>query len=104
MRFRGSTAVVEVSGDVDISTAPCLDACLKQLISAGQRELAVDLENCSYIDSEGLKTLIGALRSLGSDGQIVICAARGGVSRVLQISGLTTLFSILPSVEDLGLK
>ena len=98
---QGSIYVVSVRGDVDICTAPQLDACIQRGISAGNQEIALDLEGCSYLDSEGIKVLIKALRSLSGQGRVLICGARGAVRRVLEISGLETLFEILPSVEDL---
>jgi anti-anti-sigma factor len=98
---QGSVHVVSVLGDVDISTAPQLDACIQRRISAGKREIALDLESCSYLDSEGIKVLIKALRALSGQGRVLICGARGAVRRVLEISGLDGLFEMLPSVEDL---
>ena len=100
--YRGGISVVKVSGDVDMYTAPILDACLQRLVVAGKAELAVDLEDCSYFDSEGVKVLIRALRSAGEPAQLTVCGAQRAVSRVFEVSGLGRIFRILASVEDLG--
>lgn len=98
---QGSIHVVSVTGDLDICTAPLLDSHLQRTISAGKRDIALDMENCSYLDSEGIKVLIKALRALSGRGRMLICGARGAVTRVLEISGLDAVFEILPSMEDL---
>jgi anti-sigma B factor antagonist len=98
---QGDIAIVRVYGDVDIYTAPELDACLKQIISDGITNLAVDLEGCSYFDSEGIKTLVRALKSAGEAARFSVCGAKGSVLRVFEVSGLSSLFRILPSVDHL---
>lgn len=98
---QGSLCVVSVCGDVDIYTAPLLDACLQRNVSAGNSDIALDLTGCSYFDSEGIKVLIRALHALGEQGKICICGARGAVRRVFEISGLTTIFALRASVDDL---
>lgn len=94
-------SIVKVFGDVDIFTTSQLDECLRQQIDAGNTEIAVDLENCSFIDSEGMKILIKILRSVGEDGQVAICGAKGVVLRAFKVLGLDQLFEFVPSVSDL---
>ena len=84
---RGDLYIVSVRGDVDVYTAPLLDACLQDAIAAGNTELAVDLEKCAYIDSEGIKVLVKIQRALGKRGHLAVCAGSGCVQRVFEISG-----------------
>lgn len=97
---RGSASIVKVSGEVDVSTAPRLDACLQNLISNGRAEIILDLENCSYFDSEGLNTLIQAYRSADRQGIMAISGASAAVTRILELSGLQNLFPIRQSASD----
>ena len=98
---RGDTCLVSVRGDVDVYTAPRLDACITEGMNAGCTSIALDLENCTYFDSEGIKVLLRAFRRLGKSGSVCIVGARGGVQRVFQISGLDEVFRILPSDHSL---
>ena len=98
---RGNTYVVSVRGDVDVYTAPRLDACITAGLDAGSTSIALDLENCTYFDSEGIKVLLRAARRLGKSGNVIIVGALGGVQRVFQISGLDEVFRILPSLHSL---
>jgi anti-sigma B factor antagonist len=98
---RGNTYIVSVRGDVDVCTAPRLDACIAEAMDAGCTSIALDLEGCTYFDSEGIKVLLRAVRRLGKSGSVIIVGALGSVQRVFQISGLDEVFRILPSLHCL---
>jgi anti-sigma B factor antagonist len=96
---RGDYSVVRVCGEVDLYTSPMLDSCLSNLINSEKSLIAVDLSDCSYFDSDGIKTLVKWSRRLGEDGEFVVCGASGAVSRAFKICGLDSVIPILPSVE-----
>src|ERR687890_65291 len=56
-RVDRDTAVVTVTGEVDLVVAPELLECLDTVIDAGRRRIAVDMTAVRFIDS----TAIGAL-------------------------------------------
>ena len=66
----GMPYVVEVGGDLDIATAPDLEEPVIEAIRAGRRPVIVDLTECSFIDSWGIRILLRANHLLrdGSDG------------------------------------
>lgn len=98
---RGNMHIVSVSGDVDVYTAPRLDSHIRNAISAGTISIAIDLHECTYFDSEGIKVLLRAQRLLGDHSTITVIGATGSVRRVFQISGLDTVFPLLPTIHDL---
>lgn len=98
---RDGICVVKILGDVDIFTSSRLDECLRRQVDDGNTEITVDLEDCSYMDSEGMKILIRTRRSIGEDGQVVICGASGVVARAFELLGLDQLFEFIPSVSDI---
>ena len=93
--------VVRVFGEVDIYSAPRLAECLEDLVADGKIELAVDLEHCTYMDSEGIKVLVSVIRSIGQEGSLTICCAPSSILRTLHIVGLDSLLRIIPSMNDL---
>ena len=101
---QGSTSVVRISGDVDVYTAPRFDECLQSLIADGKTSIAVDLENCTYFDSEGIKALIKAMRKVNGQVSLIITGARGIVLRIFEITGIKTLLTMLPSINDLPIQ
>lgn len=93
--------IVKVYGIVDISATPRLDACLSEAVNFGKTDIAIDFENCSYIDSECVKVLFKTYRIIRDKGRMIICGAHGPVLRVFQILGMNALFKIIPSIECL---
>jgi anti-sigma B factor antagonist len=88
--------VVEVCGEVDMTTAPSLEGFLEQTVAAAPtRAVIVDLSDVSFIGSHGLSVLL-ALREGGSvDGATLFLAgltANRRVSRVLEVAGVAALF------------
>lgn len=84
-------AVVTVTGDVDLATAPELRSRLAPTVesAAGDgRGLVVDLRDVCYLDSSGLRLLAALARDLG-DGLTVVSPAGTATRRVLEVSHLT---------------
>jgi anti-sigma B factor antagonist len=89
----GHKATVTVTGELDLATAPALADELRGLLDDGMCRLTVDLSEMTFIDSTGLATLVGALRTAREGGgDIVLHAPRECVRKVLEISGADRLF------------
>jgi anti-sigma B factor antagonist len=54
----GSSAVVAVSGELDLASGPELEQALAGLLSAGATDVAVDLAEVGFVDSHGLGAVI----------------------------------------------
>lgn len=97
VRFAVSSAdsVVRVTavGEVDSSSAPLLRTELETALDGGNlRELVVDLDGVTFLDSAGLSVLAGAhRRAAGSDVRLRVLASGRAVIRPLQITGLWDL-------------
>jgi anti-sigma B factor antagonist len=93
----GHRAVLAVTGEVDIATAPDLRAAIE---SAGIRafEIWVDLSETTFIDSSGLHALNTARAELVlANRRLALVCPDGPVLRVLTLTGLDQLFAIHPS-------
>ena len=88
----GETAVLRISGEVDISTAPRLRERLQQLDS---RSVVVDLSAMTFIDSTGLGVLVGAFKRLREGGgDLVLRAPTRSTRKVLELTGLSQVVTI----------
>ena len=99
-RTSGARTVVQVTGEIDVYTAPLLREELASLIDAEHQELVVDLTGVGFLDSTGLGVLVGALkkvRTLGGDLQLVISSEK--VLKVFRIAALTQVFTIHESLD-----
>ena len=82
-------SVVHVSGELDAYTAARLRESLAGLISAGARQIVVDLAELSFMAASGLGVLVGASRRLQRDkGKLLLRAAPPSVNKMIEITGL----------------
>jgi|ERR1700722_5290 len=97
----GDCAVLQVTGEVDVYTAPMLRERIRELAARGAVHLIADLGQVDFLDSTGLGVLVGGLKRLREEGgslALVITAPR--ILRVFQITGLTKVFAAWSSVAD----
>lgn len=94
----GGTVVVRITGDVDVATAPQLETALTGLIDGqGNLSIRVDLGAVTFIDSTGLTALVQGLRQVRArGGDLVLANPPARILRVLDIGGLTQVFTFPP--------
>lgn len=86
---------VHLVGELDLSTAPLLREGLHRLLEGGSGDLTLDMSRLDFIDSTGLSVLVGAFKRAREDGRdIVLRAPRPAARKILEISGLDTVFQI----------
>ena len=93
------TPVISVMGEVDLATVPALEEALLGMERRPDRRVIVDLTGCTFLDSTGLRALVGTRERLERTNRrlaLVLCTP--GVLRVLQITGLDEVFEIYPSL------
>ena len=96
---RDGHTVVLVRGEVDLATSPQLRDCLAGIV--GDRiSVVVDLDNVGFIDSTGIGVLVGGVkRARSSGGELSLVCNQRRILKVLEITGLTQIFSVFDSVE-----
>jgi anti-sigma B factor antagonist len=101
-RLTNATWVVAVRGEVDLYTAPELERALASSVTAGARQLVVDLSGATFVDSTALHVLLRAARQLDKEGELIVAASDPNVRRVFGITGFDRLFSIVSSLSDVS--
>lgn len=100
-RASGDRTVVDVTGEIDVYTAPVLREELASLIDAENTDILVNLTGVRFMDSTGLGVLVGALkkvRTVGGDLQLVIDQEK--ILKVFRITALTQVFTIHSSLDE----
>ena len=86
---------------LDTLIAPQLKSELIYLNAEGYRNIILDLSQVVYADSSGLSALLrGNQLCKSSGGTFVLVGLQGAVSKLIEISQLTTVLHILPTVEE----
>jgi len=87
--------LVELAGEIDISTAPRFKEELEALIAEGHTDVVIDLSEVAFIDSTALGVLVGAVRRLHPHGgRMVVVAQSHPVMRPLTLTGLDRAFTV----------
>jgi anti-sigma B factor antagonist len=94
----GGVHTVHVSGELDLATAPRLEEALAD-VSA--QTLVIDLSGCTFLDSAGIRTLVGAARERsGAGSTLSVVTADPGILRLLEITAVDTLIHVHPSLDE----
>lgn len=100
VRHHGDVPVVQVSGEIDVATAPALDAAMREQIDAGHLVLVLDMHRVTFLDSSGLGVLVSHHKTLRRHrGCLRIANASARVLTVLTITALNDVFALYPSVQ-----
>ena len=90
-----SPTTVVLTGEIDISTSGRVREALIAVSSSGENKVVVDMSHVTFMDSTGLAALVGPLKRFRSmNGEIVLRSPARGVRKVLEITGLTRVFTI----------
>jgi len=98
-RLDEGTLAVRVQGEVDVYTAPELQARVTEQVGA-YKLIVVDLSGVEYIDSAGIGVLSGCeghVREMG--GAMRIVTANDRVLRAFRIAGVPDMRIVFPTVE-----
>jgi anti-sigma B factor antagonist len=86
---------IRLLGELDMSTAPKFRDELLRVVTDGTTLVTVDLSELAFVDSTGLSVLITGLKRLRQQGgEMALRSPTPGTRRVLEITGLTEVFSI----------
>jgi anti-sigma B factor antagonist len=100
-RSDGAYTIVELGGELDVTTVPRLREHLGELIADGHHNLVVDLQGVEFLDSTGLGVLVGGLKRVHPhDGSFQLVCSQEGILKIFRITGLVNVFSIHTSVKD----
>ena len=95
-RIQGDKAtILLIAGRLDSRTAEKLSMCVNEAISLAPAQLILDLGGVEYVSSAGLQVLIRSAKAVRcAPTQLALCALQANVMKMMEISGLTNIFSI----------
>lgn len=88
---------MSLGGEIDLYTAPALHGELDGLLSGeGPAQIVVDMSDVEFCDSTGMNVLLGAhRRAREQGGDLELASPRPTIRKILQVTGLETVFTVL---------
>jgi anti-sigma B factor antagonist len=85
-------AVMALSGELDMATAPILRRNLAQIEDGGAPAITLDLREVTFIDSSGLKELVEAsLRAQSNGHRLLMSGPSPAAKRLFELTGMQFL-------------
>jgi anti-sigma B factor antagonist len=105
MRFEeskvGNLSIAKVlESRITADVAPRFKQDLIGFVTKVNRPVILDLSSVTFIDSSGLGALIGSLKAISEDGDLVLCGARDSVAGMFKLTRMNKVFRMFASVED----
>jgi len=89
VKTQDTVTTLTLVGELDLAARAEFDRPVERLVSAGERQLRIDLGAVTFCDSTGLSTLIRAKRVAAEAGcSLYVVGAAGMVADVLRITQL----------------
>jgi anti-anti-sigma factor len=94
---------VRLAGEVDLSQAETFRQGLARAEALEPKALFVDLRGVTFMDSTGLRLLLGAMRSCEQAGRrFAIIRGQRQVQDLFRVAGLDVVFEIVDDPAELG--
>jgi len=93
---RGTTSVVEVSGELDIASSPILEERLVTVMLDEPETVVVDLSTVGFMDSTAVELLVRiAARAKGHGIRLLVIQPAGPAATVLEVCSLREYLPII---------
>lgn len=89
----GSELYIALTGRLDTTTAPQLEAELKHNIS-GVENLVFDFVNLEYLSSAGLRVLLSAQKVMNKQGEMIIKNVNSTIMDIFEVTGFVDILTI----------
>ena len=103
-RFHDDHTIVTICGEIDLYTAPRLHSELASLLAEGApARMTIDMSGVEFCDSTGMNVLLSCLRRVRErGGDLEIAAPKPAVRKILQVTGLDSVFTLVESADPRG--
>ncbi|MEU6713839.1 STAS domain-containing protein [Nonomuraea purpurea] len=94
-RSHAGCALVAITGEIDLYTAPQLQSEFTRLLQDGPSRVVIDMSAVDFCDSTGMNVLLSALKRMKEQGgALEVAAPRPAVRKILQVTGLDSVFTV----------
>ena len=91
--LNGTELTITISGRLDTTTAPQLEAEFKQSLG-GVEKLVLDFSSLEYLSSAGLRVLLAAQKKMQKSGSLKLINVCEGIMDVFDMTGFADILTI----------
>ena len=91
--LNGAELIVKVVGRLDTTTAPELEAALKESFE-GLEKLVLDFSELDYLSSAGLRVLLQSQKTMNKQGEMVVRNVNETISEIFEVTGFADVLTI----------
>ena len=91
--LNGTELNVKVSGRLDTTTAPELEASLKESFE-GVTKLVLDFVSLEYLSSAGLRVLLQAQKTMNKQGEMIVKNINETIQEIFEVTGFSDVLTI----------
>ena len=91
--LNGTEMTIAITGRLDTTTAPQLEAEFKQNIG-GVTKLVLDFAGLDYLSSAGLRVLLAAQKVMNKQGEMVIKNVNDTINEIFEVTGFIDILTI----------
>jgi anti-sigma B factor antagonist len=101
IRAVGDAAVLEVAGELDLSTIEAFHQAFEDAKAIGHSTIVVSFEKATYVDSTTINTLLTQARICSADGYrlAVVVPPDSPCVRIFELVGLRRVMRVAESVD-----
>ena len=92
-QINGSELTLSLTGRLDTTTAPELEAVIKENIT-GVTNLVMDFAGLEYLSSAGLRVILSAQKTMNKQGEMIIRNVNETINEVFEITGFIDILTI----------
>ena len=89
----GTELTVTITGRLDTTTAPQLEAEFKQNIG-GVEKLVLDFAALEYLSSAGLRVLLAVQKVMNKQGEMIIKNVNDTINEIFEVTGFIDILTI----------
>ena len=89
----GTVLNISLEGRLDTTTAPQLEAELKQSME-GITQLELDFDKLEYLSSAGLRVILAAQKTMNKQGKMVVRHVNETIMEVFEVTGFIDILTI----------
>ena len=91
--LNGTELTVTITGRLDTTTAPQLEAEFKQNIN-GVEKLVLDFAALEYLSSAGLRVILSAQKVMNKQGEMIIKNVNDTINEIFEVTGFIDILTI----------